>query len=271
MMSFLNSFIRVSSLLLLALAGMARAEEAKVSPEAELLWKRGQVSLEKGNAKQAVSEFREALQASQDFAKAHYSMAVACLSLGNDLLASVHLKIYLDLEPENIIARQNFADLLLRLEQVDQARDQFERFIQDAQKFGAEAHRLLIHSHSRLMTIAQQEGDQYSEHLHRGIGMYYLGLEIDRNPANSQGEPQSREAILFRAAAELTQARMLRTDQVKSCWYLYLVWDRLSCSQPASRWLRLVSQDASLTQLSPREFEEFQLVSKVRETTFPRK
>ena len=270
--------MRLLFLTLSAIAGMIIASgsnlfasEMAIPKDAQVFWNKGQLNLEKGNPKLAAQDFRKALEIFHNFAKAHYSMAVACLALGNDVLASVHLKCYLDLEPENVVARQNYADLLLRMEQVDKAKEQFELFLKEAQKFGPEAQKLMVHTHSRLMSIAQMEGDEYSEHLHRGIGMYYLGLEKERNPDEFKEEDHKPEAILIRAAAELTQARMLRSDQVKSCWYLYLVWDKLCCSQPANRWLKLVSQEASLNQLTPREYEAFQLASRERETQFPRK
>lgn len=238
---------------------------------ADLLWKEGQTALEAGNAPKAIHSFRRSLALDPDSAKTHLSMAAACLAQGSDTIAAIHLKICLELEPGNVIVRQNYADLLLRMNQIEDARHQFLLFVRDTQQFGEQANRHLIHAHSRLMAIAEQMGDPYEEHLNRGIGLYLLAREKTKKGEQIEPNDQNLESLLFRAAGELTTARLMKSDKVRPCWYLYLVWDKLACSQPAQRWYRITAQDASLEHLTPREFQELHLVRKFTDSDHIRK
>jgi tetratricopeptide (TPR) repeat protein len=263
-------FIIAYFFLIILLAGIpivALADSSDSDSLADLHWRAGQKSLDAGDPVNALRSFRQSLSINPDSAKTHLSMAAACLAQGNDSIASIHLKISLELEPSNVIVRQNYADLLLRMNQLEEARDQFNLFIKDTQQFGEQANRHMIHAHSRLMAISEQLGDVYEEHLNRGIGLYLLALEKTKKDQQEVPNDQNLEALLFRAAGELTQARLTRNDQIRPCWYLYLVWNKLACSQPAQRWYRITAQDASLEYLTPKEFQDFHLVRKFAEVT----
>lgn len=267
-------FIIAYFFLIILLAGIplvALADNSDQDSLAELHWRAGQKSLDAGDPVSALRSFRQSLSINPDSAKTHLSMAAACLAQGNDSIAAIHLKICLELEPGNVIVRQNYADLLLRMNQLEEARDQFNLFVKDTQQFGEQANRHMIHAHSRLMAISEQLGDAYEEHLNRGIGLYLLALEKTKKEQKEVPDDQNLEALLFRAAGELTQARLTRNDQVRPCWYLYLVWNKLACSQPAQRWYRITAQDASVECLTPREFQDFHLVRKFAESDHIRK
>lgn len=233
-------------------------------------FQKGKNSLDKGDLPTATQFFRKALALNPALPQGHLCLATACLGLGEDLEACAHLRIFLGLEPDNVLVRQNFADLLLRLERFEEARQQFEQFIRDVQPMGGLANRHLIHCHSRLMFLGEQAEDRYRETLHRGIGLYLLALE-NAGKEKDAAPGETKEALLFRAAGELTQARMLRSDLSRPCWYLFLVWDSLARNRPAHRWLTLATQDSPAGDLTPAEFQELHLALLARETDHIRK
>ena len=119
-------FIIAYFFLIILLAGIPLVALADTSDSlADLHWRAGQKSLDAGDPVNAIRSFRQSLSINPDSAKTHLSMAAACLAQGNDSIAAIHLKISLELEPSNVIVRQNYADLLLRMNQLEEARDQF--------------------------------------------------------------------------------------------------------------------------------------------------
>jgi hypothetical protein len=147
--------------------------------------------------------------------------------------------------------RCRYADLLLEHKQVKEARQEMELFVSDAQEMGDAALKHLIHTHSRLMEVAQAEQDEYAEHLHRGIGLCLLARQRAAL-AEPDGE-LSCEGLLCKAAGELAVARRLRPAEARPCWYLYLVWSRLAQRHPALRWLNAARERAPLSVLTPCE------------------
>jgi hypothetical protein len=153
--------------------------------------------------------------------------------------------------------RCRYADLLLEHKQVKEARHEMELFVRDAQDMGDVALKHLIHTHSRLMDLAQEEQDEYAEHLHRGVGLWLLARQRAALP-DPDGE-LSCEGLLCKAAGELAMARRLRPDEARPCWYLYLVWSRLAQQHPARRWLHAACERAPFTVLTPCELRGLQL------------
>jgi hypothetical protein len=187
----------------------------------------------------------------------HLSLAAAFIAQGHDEQAAPHLARYVEAQPDHLVIRAHYAELLLRLGRPAAARAEFERFIADVQDHDDLARPHLVHCHSRLMEIAEAEHDDYAEHLHRGIGLYLLARERELLP-----EPDgdlSAEGLLFRAAGELTLARLRRGDEARACWYLHAVWGRLAQRQPALRWLRTAEEAAALGGLTPAEQRDLQL------------
>jgi tetratricopeptide (TPR) repeat protein len=160
--------------------------------------------------------------------------------------------------PEHHVVRANYAELLLRLHRTAEARAQFERFVADVQD-DPQLAKHLVHCHSRLMEIAQEEGDDYAEHLHRGIGLYLLARERAELPDDVTEDELTVEAVLCKAAGELTVARMARRDEARPCWYLYAVWSSLGQRQPALRHLRLADALAPFSDLTPAEKRDLAL------------
>jgi tetratricopeptide (TPR) repeat protein len=214
------------------------------------LWQQGQDALRDGDAERAIGCFERSLRLEPSLTRNHLSLAAGHVARGDERAAAAHLGRYVELEPAHAAARAHYAELLLRLGRSVDARDQFER---TAALPGddAAARERLIHCHSRLMEIAAEAGDAYGQHLHRGIGLYLLAVERGRLP--EEGPGPSAEALLFRAAGELSLAARVRPDEARPCWYLHAVWSRLAQSRPAARWLDAAREAAPLSYLTPAE------------------
>ena len=109
-----------------------------------------------------------------------------------------HLGRYVEGNPGQLLNRARYAELLLKLHRLPEARTQFEQLVCDGQGQSGSEHLDLIHCHGRLMEIAEESDDRYNEHLHRGIGLFLLA----RRGALEEDFPA--EGLLCKAAAELT-------------------------------------------------------------------
>ena len=190
--------------------------------------------------------------------RAHLSLAAACLEKGEPASAEPHLAKYVTAFPDHHVVRAHWAELLLRLKRRPEARAQFERFVADIQDVPELASKHLIHCHSRLMEIAEAEGDDYAEHLHRGIGLFLLARE-----RAALGDPDEGaltvEGVLCKAAGELTVARVRRRDEARPSWYLYEVWTCLDRRGQALRHLREADDAAPFSDLTPTERRQLRM------------
>lgn len=178
-------------------------------------------------------------------------LAADALERGDINLACNHLEQYLSLRPDSLLVRVHYAELLLRTGRSRDAIVQLERFDADAQDQDDRIDlRHRIRCHSRLMEVAEGQGDPYREHLHRGIGLYLLARQGEGDAA---GGKLSTEGLLCKAAGELTIAHRSRPDEARPCWYLARVWDRLGQQQPAQKWLRKADDAAPFSYLTPAE------------------
>jgi tetratricopeptide (TPR) repeat protein len=226
--------------------------------QARRLWGMGQEMMRQGKPAEAIRLYEMGLALDGSQKKAHLSLAAACVECHDEAGAVRHLAEYLDAYPEHHVARVHYAELLMRLHKPAQARAQFERFVADVQDSPELAGKHLVHCYSRLMEIAVAEDDEYAEHLNRGIGLYLLACERAHLPEPDQGE-LSVEAVLCKAAGELTMARMVKRDEARPCWYLYAVWSRLDQRQPALRHLREADATAPFSYLTPAERRDLEL------------
>lgn len=239
----------------LLLAPPVRADDPSPAREA---WVLGQDAMKRGKPDEAIRYYEQSLAADPGQKRTHLSLAAAYVQQGDGAAAAKHLAEYLAAFPEHHVVRVHFAELLLRLHRPHEARAQFERFIADVQDDPELGPKHLIHCHSRLMEIAEDEGDEYAEHLHRGIGLYLLGCERAGLPEPDEGE-LSVESVLCKAAGELTMAHLARRDEARPCWYLYAVWSRLGQRQPALRHLREADATAPFSYLTPGEKRDLEL------------
>lgn len=223
--------------------------ESKVA--AGKLWANGQTAMRSGNVKEAVECYHQCLQLDPSFAHCHLSLAAAYLELGEQENACSHLGRYLDENPDHAAVRSHYAELLYRLDRPAAARAEFDRFDGEAQKRGVEGRPDLIHCHSRLTKIATNDADEYGEHLHRGIGLFYLALERETLP-DPQGDLPV-EGLLFQAAGELSIARALRPTESRPSFYLYRIWRKLARRQPSIRALHEAIARSDFSFLTPVE------------------
>lgn len=221
------------------------------SPTAEQHWRAGQAAMKVGQAGRAIGFYEMSLQTDPQFTRTHMSLAAAFLEAGDEEKACEHLARYVAGNPEHWIIRGHYAELLAKRRHLTEARDQFERFVADAQEQGAKGVEHLIHGHTRLFEIAETLEDDYSSHLHRGIGLYWLATERFGLGA-SDGECPT-EGLLCKAAGELAIACLRKPGEARPCWYLYSAWSRLAQSHPAQRWLRAAEDAAPFSYLSPAE------------------
>jgi tetratricopeptide (TPR) repeat protein len=221
-----------------------------VSP-AVRLWEQGQQAILAGDANGAIAAYRESLRLDPHLTRNHLSLAAACLDKGEDGTAAEHMGTYLRLQPEHFVVRVHYADLLFRLGRLLEARQEYERFIADAQNRPALAEEHLVHCHSRLMEIGEDQEDEYAEHLHRGIGLYLLAKQ--RATLAETGHDMSAEGMLCKAAGELSLATRDRPEEARPCWYLSAVWTELAQRRPATRWLRAAAAAAPFSYLTPGE------------------
>lgn len=241
---------------------LTRAMEKPPSSPAEQFWETGQNALKQGKPEDAVVWFQQALDADPHMSRAHLSLAAAYLESGDESAACPHLAAYLDANPNQMVVRGHYAELLWRLHRLPDAREQFNRFDASAQNMGESGIKHLVHCHSRLMEICEAQEDEYGEHLHRGIGLYYLAKE--RSGGAGEDGDCSPESLLCKAAAELTLARLHRSGEARPCWYLYEVWNTLEQRQPALRNLQLAQRAAPFTELTPHEQNGLELAHRLR-------
>jgi tetratricopeptide (TPR) repeat protein len=207
--------------------------------------------MKRGDVDQAIAIYEQTLAADPQDACTHLSLAAALLERGDARAACPHLAVYVRTYPDRLPIRIHYAELLLRLHRPKEAKAEFEHIVADAQNEETPSANYLIQCHTRLMEIAEAQGDEYGEHLHRGIGVYYLACERMVLP-DVQGK-LSAEGLLCQAAGELALARLERPDEARPCWYLYEVWTHLDQRNPALKNLREATAAAPFCMLTPAE------------------
>lgn len=234
-----------------------RPEGRGPADSAEQLWLKGQKAMNEGQPRQAIVLYEESLRRDGTWTKNYLSLAAAHLAQGDEQAASVHLAQFLQANPEHGGARLYQAELLLKRGAHAESRCHFEQVVAAAQDTAGQNIENLLHCLGRLTEIAEAQQDEYALHLHRGIGLYVLARGLAANGMDQS--VFSSEALLCKAAAELTHARNLRPDEARPCWYLYSVWHRLAQTQQASRYLKDAQQAAPFTYLSPAEHRSLEL------------
>jgi predicted Zn-dependent protease len=170
---------------------------------------------------------------------------------GDEAAAVPCLAGYVEANPAHAVIRTHLAELLIKQKRDGEARVQLERYVADAQEQGEPATRHLVHAHTRLVEIAERDGDAYAEHLNRGVGLFRLVEQMLADPETARDE--SAQAMLFKAIEELKLAAKEKADEARPHWYLSEAWSHLGQSQPASASLRRAKKLAILGGLTPAE------------------
>jgi tetratricopeptide (TPR) repeat protein len=214
-------------------------------------WEKGQHAMLEGQTEQAIAAFQQSLKQDPALVRNHLSLAAAYLAQGKEEQAAEQLKQYLNARPDHHVVRGEYAELLMRLDRLEAAREQFERFEAEIQDNESLARQHLVRCHSRLLDIATRQEDEYAVHLHRGIALYWLARQ--RAELTDGGDELSSEGLLCQSASEFVLARRARPDEARPCWYLHEVWSQLAQCQPATRWLRAADEAAPFSYLTPAE------------------
>lgn len=185
-------------------------------------------------------------------------LAADCLEQGNLAAAARHLEKHVVQHPDQVVFRAQLGDLLVRLEKLPEAQGHFERAAAQAQDGPPVVQKELVHYHTRLMEIAQQREDEYSERLHRGIGLYLVAKGL----ADRGTDSADVERLMCKAAAALTEAQAKRSDDARPAWYLYRVWSYLEQPRPAAKALRQAVAAAPFSFLTPTESRELAMESR---------
>ena len=228
-------------------------------------WQEGQKALLEGQTDKAIDSFHESLRKDAALVRNHLSLAAAYLAQGKEEQAAEQMETYLTAQPEHFAVRGQYAELLMRLGRLDEARDQFERFEVDLQERETGNWPNLVHCHTQLLDIAERSEDDYGLHLHRGIALYWLARQ--RIELKDGDDVLSSEGLLCQSASELVLARRARPDEARPCWYLHEVWTQLAQYQPAMRWLRAAEEAALFSYLTPAEQRGLHFASRSKAET----
>jgi tetratricopeptide (TPR) repeat protein len=247
-------FAALGSLMIAMLSG-ATASDPTI-PAAVQCWQLGQEALRDGKVDKAIALYQRSLQLDPELCRNYLSLAAAYSAMGAEDRAVEYLTRYVQKQPDHVAVRAHLAEILLRTQRPEAAREQFERCVADLQARPESDLARLIHCQSRLVELAEIFQDEYAERLHRGIGLYLMACQRAKLP-----EPDGDLAVqglLFKAARELSAARLERPDTARPCWYLHQVWSRLGQQQPADRWLRITENTAALADLTRVEKAELE-------------
>jgi tetratricopeptide (TPR) repeat protein len=151
------------------------------------------------------------------------TLAAECLTRGDEPAAADHLDTYVRLHPEQIMFRAHLAELLLKLDRLDESKRQFEQFVAAAQKSSGPPRSHLVHCHTRLMEIGRRKNDAFAEAFHRGVGMLLLVKE--QETSGTGVDDGMREEILCKALTALKEAEKLRPNNSRVPFYLAEAYD----------------------------------------------
>ena len=200
----------------------------------------------------------------EDLAEADYlGQAAQCMEKGDQAGAVPLMLKQIEAHPDQIMIRAYLAELLVRLKKNPEAKEQFEAFISEAQQTEGPAKKHLVHCHTRLMEIAQECNDDFTEKLHRGIGLYLLAKQhalIDENE-----DPGQTQQLIFKAIHELEAAQKMHREDARPSWYLYECWTMLNQPRPAEKALHEAQVNAPFSKLTPGENRELRFARRSME------
>lgn len=187
--------------------------------------------------------------------------ATRAIEAGDAAGAVPHLRAYLTREPGHALIRAYLGDLLLQLDRPGEAREEYERFVAEAQEAAGAARGHLPHCHTRLMEACAKLRDRFGESLNRGVALYLLSEPRPGSPAE---DPATREATLCRAARALRDAADAAPADARPQWYLARVWTALGQPQAATVALRAARERAPESLLTPAERRALLLEAGIR-------
>ena len=167
--------------------------------------------------------------------------AADCLGRGDEVGAVPHLREYVAANPDAGLTRAHLAELLAKHGDAAGARIEFERVLLEAPTTGPIA-RHRAHCHTRLMALAEAAGDDFGEHLHRGIGLMLLVEKWDADSATA--DEVVAEQTCAKAIRALLVARADHPTDARVNLYLATAYERLG--QPGAAAMALTLARAGL-------------------------
>jgi len=160
--------------------------------------------------------------------------AAESLERGDFRSAVPQFRTYLLTFPEATVVRFQLAELLYRLNQPHDARTEFELCVEEYAKPETPSPQS-VQCHTRLMTLAEDRGDDFAENFHRGIGLFQL---VKRWDADAERRDEvAAEQTLSRALDAFTAAAALRPGETEVALYRSRVLERLGLPGGGSRFL----------------------------------
>jgi len=152
------------------------------------------------------------------------ALATDCIGRGDHAKAAVHLEAHVRVHPEQFLFRVQLAELLMRIGRDEAAKVHFEQFASDAGRSSGPLKKHLVHVHTRLMEIGQQNDDRATEVFHRGVGLLLLIAEQDGLPERDE---DFCEEMLCQALKALVEAKELKPGDVQVRLRLAEAYDRM--------------------------------------------
>lgn len=180
------------------------------------------------------------------------------LERGEQPAAAARLRTYVETYPGQLLVRAQLGELLFRLGQYTEARRHFELFLRLADDDEDVALRYRVHTHSRLVEMAEAQDDAYTAHLHRALGLYWLACRRADEPEPESGNI-SATSLFHRSMAELIAAQRLRPTEARPPLYQYLIWTRLGQPGSARRALAAADRLTLRSELTPAESRRLQV------------
>lgn len=160
------------------------------------------------------------------------TLVADALDRGDKPAAARHLEAYIQEHPEEVMFRLQLIELLLQTNSDARAKAHLEEFVARAQSGPEAIRKYLVHAHTRLMEIAQREGDTFGEEFNRGVGLWLLVQEQDASPDRDEA---FCEEMLCKALRALNAARDRDPGEPRVRVYLMEVYTRMGNRRAAAQ------------------------------------
>jgi hypothetical protein len=190
------------------------------------------------------------------------TLAMDCLNRGQEEKACEHLRHYVAAHPDRKQARAFYAEVLVKLDRLQEARLQFEEIIAASMQGAAPDLLHLVHSHGRIVELSERNECGFDAHLHRGLGLYWLARQ-----RKEIGEPDlelPHEVILVKSATELQNAFVHNPFDARVSVYLHSIWKQLGQGALAVSWLYRAREATLFSPLHSTEQHQLEIAYRSR-------
>lgn len=161
--------------------------------------------------------------------------------------ATIILSRYLHAFPDATLIRLQLAELYFKLQHYERSRLQFQTALGEMTDPPL-AVSVQLHGHSRLMELAAEDKDRFTQELQRGIGLLILARHRQLAPASTSGA--SAQELCGKAQTALQQASEISPADARPFLYLALVWKMMQLHGNADYALECALSRATSTPLN---------------------